>query len=200
MTGIVLILRILAEAGAVAGPLLIWLYRPRPALRAPDSVPESGEETRPGSRTPLIANALTIGAFFSCLWGPFGWPMPPRAYLAIAATGLGVVIAGLFVALSARGALGASWSFAPKASPLTGLATSGPYRWVRHPIYLGMALMFLGTALAFANWLATLLVLFAIVPTLVWRAAVEERLLVRVFGDRYVAYRARTKVIIPFVL
>jgi protein-S-isoprenylcysteine O-methyltransferase Ste14 len=106
----------------------------------------------------------------------------------------------LVVILGARAALGASWSFAPKASEATGLATSGPYAWVRHPIYLGMILMFFGTAVAFANWLAVLLVLLLILPTLVWRARVEERLLAQVFGDQYAAYRLRTKMIVPYLL
>jgi protein-S-isoprenylcysteine O-methyltransferase Ste14 len=71
---------------------------------------------------------------------------------------------------------------------------------VRHPIYLGFALLVIGQALAFANWPALMIVLFGIVPTFAWRARAEEKLLSRTFGERYEVYRQRTKMIIPHLL
>ena len=87
-----------------------------------------------------------------------------------------------------------------KADAGTGLITSGPYRLVRHPIYLGISLLALGEALAFGSWPACLVVLSGIVPTFVWRAQAEETLLMRAFGERYEHYRQRTKMIIPHFL
>jgi protein-S-isoprenylcysteine O-methyltransferase len=81
-----------------------------------------------------------------------------------------------------------------------GLVTTGPYRVVRHPIYLGFALLTTGQALAFGSWPALMIVPFGIVPTLAWRACAEERLLSRVFGERYAAYQERTRMIIPYLL
>ncbi|PWB64310.1 MAG: hypothetical protein C3F17_07390 [Bradyrhizobiaceae bacterium] len=68
---------------------------------------------------------------------------------------------------------------------------------MRHPIYVGLALIAAGNALAFASWPALGIVLFGIVPTFAWRARTEERLLGRIFGERYAAYRQRTGMIIP---
>ena len=88
----------------------------------------------------------------------------------------------------------------PKADQGTGLVTTGPYRLVRHPIYLGLALLAMGEALAFGSWPALMIVLAGIVPTFAWRARAEEKLLSRTFGGRYAVYRERTKMIIPYLL
>jgi protein-S-isoprenylcysteine O-methyltransferase Ste14 len=78
-----------------------------------------------------------------------------------------------------------------------GLVTTGPYRLVRHPIYLGLALLAAGDALAFGSWPALMIVLSGIVPTFAWRARAEETLLSRTFGERYALYRKHSKTIIP---
>jgi protein-S-isoprenylcysteine O-methyltransferase Ste14 len=198
---VVLARRLLAEAGAISAPLLVSLSRRQATQPVAAMVRSTDGPMLSTSRVPLILNAVAILVFFCCLWGPFDLPgLSETASVSLAALGLTVVIAGLVVMLRARAALGASWSFAPKASHGTGLATSGLYGKVRHPIYLGMALLFFGTAVAFANWLAILFALLLIVPTLVWRALIEERLLLQVFGDQYVAYRRQTKMFVPYLL
>jgi protein-S-isoprenylcysteine O-methyltransferase Ste14 len=102
--------------------------------------------------------------------------------------------------LRSRTELGSAWSFVPKADRGTGLITTGPYRLVRHPIYLGFVLLATGQALAFGSWPALIIVLFGIVPTFAWRARAEEKLLSRTFGERYAVYQKRTKMIIPYLL
>jgi protein-S-isoprenylcysteine O-methyltransferase Ste14 len=88
----------------------------------------------------------------------------------------------------------------PNAGESTGLVTTGPYRLVRHPIYLGLALYAVGEALAFGSWPALAIALGGIVPTFAWRARAEETLLGLTFGERYDAYRQRTKLIVPYLL
>jgi protein-S-isoprenylcysteine O-methyltransferase Ste14 len=83
---------------------------------------------------------------------------------------------------------------------VTGFVTTGPYRHVRHPIYLGLSTLALGQALAFASWPAFVVLSAGIVPTFYWRAAAEEKLLTATFGERYARYRTQTKMIIPHVL
>ena len=82
----------------------------------------------------------------------------------------------------------------------TGLVTTGPYRLVRHPIYLGLSMLAMGEALAFNSWPAFLVLLSGIVPTFLWRAFAEDKLLSRTFGERYVLYQKQTKMIIPHIL
>ena len=86
------------------------------------------------------------------------------------------------------------------ADHATGLVTTGPYRLVRHPIYLGLALLVMGEALAFGSWPALMIVLSGIVPTFAWRARAEEKLLRRTFAERYALYQQRTRMIIPRLL
>ena len=78
------------------------------------------------------------------------------------------------------------------------LVTSGPYRQIRHPIYSGLLLGLLGTALA------TNLLGLIIVPVLggyfYYAATVEEKNLTDTFPTTYPAYRSATKMLIPFVV
>jgi protein-S-isoprenylcysteine O-methyltransferase Ste14 len=76
--------------------------------------------------------------------------------------------------------------------------TSGPYRFIRHPIYSGILLALLGTALATnLYWLIVLVFLGAYFT---YSATVEERLMTTSFPDGYASYKAHTKMLIPFVL
>jgi len=115
----------------------------------------------------------------------------------LASSGSALAVAGAVLVLRSRAALGPAWSLVPLADQDTGLITTGPYRLVRHPIYLGLALIAMGDALAFSSWLALLIVLCGIVPTFAWRARAEDTLLARTFGERHALYRSQTKMIIP---
>jgi protein-S-isoprenylcysteine O-methyltransferase Ste14 len=120
--------------------------------------------------------------------------------LPLALSGCLLALAGAALVLRCRAELGPAWSFVPKADQGTGLVTTGPYRLVRHPIYLGLALLAVGEALAFGSWAALMIVLSGIGPTFAWRARAEEKLLSGTFGERYAVYRQRTKMIIPHLL
>jgi protein-S-isoprenylcysteine O-methyltransferase Ste14 len=152
-----------------------------------------------GDRAPLVANFTAFGLFFLSLLIFSSSPTGFTALL-LALSGSLLALAGAALVVRCRAELGAAWSFAPKADQSTGLVTTGPYRLVRHPIYLGLALLAMGEALAFGSWPAILIALSAIVPTLAWRASAEEKLLSRTFGERYEVYRQRTKMIIPHLL
>jgi protein-S-isoprenylcysteine O-methyltransferase Ste14 len=76
------------------------------------------------------------------------------------------------------------------------LVTSGPYRWVRHPLYTIAGAFFMGLSIAAANWLMALGLLTALV-LLAIRTPREEAKLVERFGDDYRAYMRRTGRFIP---
>jgi protein-S-isoprenylcysteine O-methyltransferase Ste14 len=150
-----------------------------------------------GGRAPVVANLSAFGLFFFSLLIPAD-SAGASIVLPLALSGCVLALAGAALVLRSRAELGPAWSLVPKAD--RGLVTTGPYRLVRHPIYLGLALLALGQALAFASWSALTIVVFGIVPTFAWRARAEEKLLSRVLGERFAVYRRRTKMIIPYLL
>jgi protein-S-isoprenylcysteine O-methyltransferase Ste14 len=151
-----------------------------------------------GDRAPMVANFTALGLLFLSL---LIFSTSPAGFIALllALSGSLLALAGAALVVICHGELGAAWSFAPKADPSTGLITTGPYRLVRHPIYLGLALLAVGQAVAFGSWPALFIALAGIVPTLAWRARAEEKLLSRAFGESYEAYRQRTKMIVPYL-
>jgi protein-S-isoprenylcysteine O-methyltransferase Ste14 len=191
MSTLVIVLRIVSLL-AFAGPMLLAVTRccGGPKTRAR----QSGSD-----RAPLVANLAAFGLYVPSLL-VFSGSLTGSTALMLASSGSLLAITGAALVLRARAELGAAWSFVPTADQGTGLITTGPYRLVRHPIYLGLALLAMGQALAFGSWPALMIVLSGIVPTFAWRARAEEKLLSRTFGERYVAYRLQTKVIIPYLL
>ena len=78
------------------------------------------------------------------------------------------------------------------------LITTGPYRLIRHPSYLGLLINSLGWSLAFRSALGVLLTLL-LIPLLLARIRAEENLLRTQFGTEYDAYRSRTSRLIPLL-
>lgn len=76
------------------------------------------------------------------------------------------------------------------------LVTSGPYRWVRHPLYSVGTLLFLSFALMASNWCIALSSLLGLVMLMV-RLPKEEQNLIEKFGDEYKNYMKRTGRLIP---
>ena len=116
----------------------------------------------------------------------------------LAATGTFLFAAGLAFAVWARLHLGRNWGMPMTTKDEPELVTSGPYRLVRHPIYSGVLLGLVGTALATnLYWLIIAAVMGAY---FLYSAKVEEGLMTAAFPSVYPSYRARTKMLIPFVL
>ena len=115
------------------------------------------------------------------------------------AIGLALAIGGAALAIHARVLLGRNWSATVQLKHDHELIQSGPYRWVRHPIYTGFLMLFLGNAVMVGDWRGLLAV--AIMFASFWRKLrLEERWLGEHFGPAYQAYRARTKALIPSLL
>jgi protein-S-isoprenylcysteine O-methyltransferase Ste14 len=80
------------------------------------------------------------------------------------------------------------------------LVMSGPYRWVRHPLYVAFMVLGVGFALVSSNWLVGASWLGGTFLVLLSRFKAEEDMLENEFGDRYRAYRSRTGAFIPGLL
>ena len=79
------------------------------------------------------------------------------------------------------------------------VASTGPYRWIRHPAYVGLLATVAGFGLAAGDWLSLAACLVVPLPAVLWRIHVEEAELERVLGDAYRAYEARTSRLVPSV-
>jgi protein-S-isoprenylcysteine O-methyltransferase Ste14 len=113
--------------------------------------------------------------------------------------GSGLTAGGLLFTVWARLHLGRNWSGTVTIKEGHELVTSGPYAIVRHPIYTGLLLAFLGPALALGEWRGVLA--FALAAGALWRKLrVEERWMQQQFGDAYQTYSQRVATLVPFVL
>lgn len=113
--------------------------------------------------------------------------------------GLALTAAGILFAIWARFVLGKNWSGTVTVKQNHELIRTGPYRFVRHPIYSGLLLAALGTAmihgrvrdfvgfgLAFLGW---------------WlKTRTEEKFMVELFDGEYLKYRKQVKGFIPYIV
>jgi protein-S-isoprenylcysteine O-methyltransferase Ste14 len=118
--------------------------------------------------------------------------------LALEIVGVVVFASGIALAIWARVHLGRNWGMPTTQKAEPELVTSGPYRFIRHPIYSGILTGVLGTALA--TNLIGLIIVVVLGAYFYYSASVEEKNLTAAFPTAYPAYRASTKMLIPFVL
>jgi len=111
--------------------------------------------------------------------------------------GLALFALGLGFAIWARLHIGRNWGSPMSQKDEPELVTSGPYRLVRHPIYSGILVAGVGTAVGL-DWLWLTAVVLAGIYFL-YSATVEERYLTEQFPDDYPAYKRSTKMLVPCI-
>jgi protein-S-isoprenylcysteine O-methyltransferase Ste14 len=95
--------------------------------------------------------------------------------------------------------LGKQWRYKAALSEDHELIQTGPYRWLRHPIYASMLGMLLATGAAWTWWPMWIGSVIAFLAGTEIRVRSEERLLAGHFGSSFSAYRSRTSAYIPFI-
>ena len=104
--------------------------------------------------------------------------------------GAALVLAGLGILAWAAGLFRRRGNNLPPWQPVAELVINGPYRWTRNPMYLGMALLYAGLAVAFDSLLAIILLAVLVLPIIQTQViAKEERYLESKFGEPYLAYK-----------
>ena len=174
-----------------AGFLIVW------SLWAIWTKPTERRESA-GSR--LSYTLLVVAGFYlllarrvSLAW--LNWPiLPPAGW--VRALAVGMTSAGLLFAIWARVHLGGNWSGTVTMKVGHELVCSGPYRWVRHPIYSGIFLAVLGMALE-RGQLRSIVALALIYAGFFRKIGKEEQFMVTLFGARYEEYKRTTGVLIP---
>lgn len=165
--------------------------------------PAEGETLE--EQTPTALSRLANLLFLPGLLGLFVYLINP-AWMAWSALPLPVWARWLGVLLAAEGfgllqgshrALGRNWSDQPRVTAAQTLTTSGPYRWIRHPIYTAF-LLILGSALLITtNWFAGLFLVAGTALDIRERVVFEDAHLRARFGEPYADYFRRTGSLLP---
>lgn len=113
--------------------------------------------------------------------------------------GAGLLAVGLCFSIYARHFLGANWSGSVTVKENHELVRSGPYRWMRHPIYTGLLTAILASALAGGQW-RDLLAFFVLAVAIWSKLRREERWMTQQFGEAYATYRNEVRALVPFVI
>jgi protein-S-isoprenylcysteine O-methyltransferase Ste14 len=110
-------------------------------------------------------------------------------------TGVTLCLLGFGLAISARRHLGRNWGLPMSRKEQPELVTSGPYALIRHPIYTGLILAMLGSAIGANVFWALLLV--PVGAYFIYSARREETVMLQLFPEQYAAYMVRTGMLAP---
>jgi protein-S-isoprenylcysteine O-methyltransferase Ste14 len=111
--------------------------------------------------------------------------------------GVGIALAGFLLLEWSHRTLGGNWSDQPRITETQQLVQSGPYQWIRHPIYTSFLLILGATLLITANWLVGGLWIAAVGSDGLIRIRYEEAAMLKKFGEDYVDYQRKTGLILP---
>jgi protein-S-isoprenylcysteine O-methyltransferase len=162
-------------------------------FRTPGAASSWRGDVRDRASTPLLLLAFAIAAIVPAALRGVAFASVGQAAWA----GVGLCLLGLAIRAWGMRTLGTSYTRTLRTASGQRLVTGGPYRWVRHPGYLGSILVWVGAALAFHSWLAALIVAILMLLSYGWRIRSEERMLADHFGDVYRDYAARTSRLFP---
>jgi len=112
-------------------------------------------------------------------------------------TGVGIALFGFAMLQWAQNTLGRNWSDTPRMLKGQSLITSGPYQFIRHPIYTAFLLIMGSTLFISANWLVGLSWMGMTFLEISSRIGFEESLMLEYFGDQYREYMKRTGRLLP---
>jgi protein-S-isoprenylcysteine O-methyltransferase Ste14 len=121
------------------------------------------------------------------------WPRSFAAYW----IGVAWIVAGLGFSVWARVHLGSNWSGTVTVKQSHELIRSGPYAWVRHPIYTGLLAALLGSVIA-SGTLRSAIGLAIITAAFVRKLRTEERFMREIFPGEYERYSTAVPALIPF--
>jgi len=162
---------------------------------------EAGEKDVPEG-WPIWAIRMAILPVWSV--GILGWPIHPEWFAfqelplgePVRWLGVGVSASGVFLLGRVHKTLGENFSPFLRIREDHQLVETGPYRWVRHPMYTAFTLVFIGTGLTTASSILSIVSVLALIAIAV-RTRREEAMLIERFGQSYEEYRGRTGALLP---
>ena len=170
---------------------------------------KAGATDRNSSRALSVATAIVVFAFVLAMKASTAYPraylpdwfrsavlpgMPATAWVGVALGALGLVLR-LWSVLTLR----ERYSRTLLVHEQHAIERSGPYRWVRHPGYLGSLLTFNGIGLASGNWITFVLSFVVTLAAYTYRITVEDQMLVAELGEPYAEYRRQVRALVPLL-
>jgi len=113
--------------------------------------------------------------------------------------GISLMVIGILVRQWAIFFLGRFFTVTVSVQQNQNVMDYGPYRFIRHPSYLGLFLTVIGIGVALQSWGGILEIFVIFGLAIGYRIHIEEKFLVSELGDDYIQYMKRTKKLIPFV-
>jgi protein-S-isoprenylcysteine O-methyltransferase Ste14 len=141
---------------------------------------------------PCVLAALVLYAVNPTWLSAFAIPFP----MWVRWIGVGLTVLSILLLVWVHHTLGTHWSTSLQLQEEHTLVTSGPYRWVRHPMYTALFGFFVGVLLISAFWPVAPLVVISTLM-LYTRIDKEEAMMIKQFGDAYRAYKQRTGRLLP---
>lgn len=156
------------------------------------------ERDRPGSqvwyRAPMLLSYVLM--FSPLLWiGALGHRWIAHSPVERIG-GAALTAAGVAFAIWARLSIGRNWSGVVTVKEEHELIQRGPYAWIRHPIYTGLILAMIGSALVIDRW-AGVLAVCILAASFVFKSRIEEQFMRRTFGVQYEQYCTHTGAFLP---
>jgi protein-S-isoprenylcysteine O-methyltransferase Ste14 len=145
----------------------------------------------------ILWPAIVGGVCFGTFYGAAHAPNIFHGVRSVTIAALVIFVAGLAIRWSAIVSLGRSFSANVAIHATQKLNTGGLFRFVRHPSYTGLLLVFVAIGLHTRNWLGLAIVVIPGVAALLYRIHVEETALREAFGQQYEQYCATTKRLLP---
>jgi protein-S-isoprenylcysteine O-methyltransferase Ste14 len=141
----------------------------------------------------FVVLVLVFRRWLAARYGSVVWPQTTTTDILADV----VTIGGLILFIQSHRALGRNWSFEVVVQEKHELIEKGPYAYIRHPLYSGLLLMFMGMAL-YCGRKACIVVFVYCFFGVYFKSQMEERLLAETF-PAYSEYKRRTKALIPFI-
>jgi protein-S-isoprenylcysteine O-methyltransferase Ste14 len=165
--------------------------------------PPEGETIDRLERTPTstLAAVFSILALISTLIyivypSLISWASP-RFPTWLGTLGVVLALAGFLLLEWSHRTLGKNWSDQPRITQSQQLVQTGPYKWIRHPIYAAFLLILGSTLLISANWLVGVSWIALVALDGAVRIRYEEQAMLRRFGQEYREYERRTGRLFP---
>lgn len=143
--------------------------------------------------------SITVILFFLYIFLPswFSWGSIPYYPIALRWFGVGLGGCSLILFTFVHFYLGHNFSYTLQISDDHQLITSGPYRFIRHPMYSAFFLLHIAIFFVSANWFIGIIWILGLIIIISLRITKEEEMLIETFNERYIDYKRRTGALLP---